>query len=164
MVTINYCPSCGCELNKGSFVCPKCGLDFKDIVENKHLLKSNEAENTIDFFEGELLEGESPLFEVEEDAVEILIDSDDLIGPDGMPCEIPIEISVEGEDDDIQLEIVSENGDDSDIIIEQSEDGGFVIKPNISFPCPFCGATVGEDLVCKSCFAEFTLTPDNSDD
>lgn len=165
MITINYCPSCGCELRKGSFVCPKCGLDFKDIVDNKHLLVSNDADNTIDFFEGEseyLSDDEVPIFdvEVEDSNVEIVLDGDDLIGPDGKPREIPIEIFVEDADEDIQFEIVTEDNDEANITIESDGEGNFVIKPKIEFPCPVCGSMVGEDLVCKSCFSQFSLTPD----
>ena len=164
MVTINYCPSCGCELNKGSFVCPKCGLDFKDIVENRHLLKSNDADNTVDFVEDDeiLSMGNAPIFEIaegDENNIEIVLDDEDLFGPDGMPREIPIEIFVEGEDDGIEFEIVSDD-DDSNIVIESDDNGNFVIKPKIEFPCPVCGAPVGEDLVCKSCYAEFSIAPD----
>lgn len=160
MVTINYCPSCGCELNKGSLVCPKCGLDFKDIVENRHLLKVNDADNSLDFAEGELTVEEVPVIEAD-DNFEIVLDDSDLFGPDGTPKEIPIEIFVEGEDDDVQLEIDFENSEDSNIVIESDGEGNFVIKPKIEFVCPVCGAMVGEDLVCKSCFSEFTLNPDN---
>lgn len=168
MVKINFCPSCGCELNKGSFECPKCGLDFKDIVENRHLLVCNDADNSIEYFEGNnefLTEEEVPIFDFsnDENNVEIMIDESDLVGPDGMPREIPIEIFVEGEED-VQLELVSENPEDANIRIEQSEDGGLVIKPNISFTCPVCGAQVGEDLICKSCFSEFMLAPDENND
>ena len=169
MITINYCPSCGCELNKGSFVCPKCGLDFKDIVDNKHVLVSNDANNTIDYFEGEseYRSGEEiPIFEVGEDDsnIEIVLDDGDLIGPDGLPREIPIEIFVEDADEDIQFEIVSDENNDDNITIESDGEGNFVIKPKIEFPCPVCGAMVGEDLVCKSCFSQFSLTPDSDDD
>lgn len=160
MVTINYCPSCGCELNKGSFVCPKCGLDFKDIVENRHLLKTNDEDNSLDFAEGELTVEEVPVFE-DDGNIEIVLDDADLFGPDGTPREIPIEIFVEDADEDIQLEIDFENGEDSNIIIESDGEGNYVIKPKIEFVCPVCGAIVGEDLVCKSCFSEFTLNPDN---
>lgn len=165
MVTINYCPSCGCELNKGSFVCPKCGLDFKDIVENRHMLKSNDADNTIDYVEDEELitVEDVPILEADDGNIEIVLDDADLFNPDGSPREIPIEIFVEDADEDIQVEIDFEGGDDSNIVIEDDGEGNFVIKPKIEFVCPVCGAMVGEDLVCKSCFSEFTFTPDNNE-
>ena len=109
---------------------------------------------------------EVPIFEVagEDNNIEIVLDDGDLIGPDGMPREIPIEIFVEDADEDIQFEIVAEDNEDSNITIESDGEGNFVIKPKIEFTCPVCGAKVGEDLVCKSCFSQFSLTPDPDND
>lgn len=165
MVKINYCPSCGKELPKGSFICQNCALDFRDLINNDHLLVTNDADNSIEFYEGshdDIMLDETPIFEVDDDGeIEIVIDEEDLIGPDGMPRAIPLEIDIDGDEGELEIEI---DGEDSDIIIEQTEDGGYVLKPKISFNCPVCGALVGEDLVCKSCFSTFTLTPDESDD
>ena len=165
MITINYCPSCGCELNNGSFVCPKCGLDFKDIVENRHALIMDETENTLDFFEGEINMPSSDVPVLEgDDNIEIVIDDNDLIDPDGRPREIPIEIFVDGENEDIQFELLNSENEDSNITIEGDGEGNFVIKPKIEFTCPVCGAKVGDDLVCKSCFSQFSLEPKSDND
>ena len=52
MVEINYCPSCGSELNKKSFICPECSLDIEELFAKGYLLSSNHDDNSIELFEG----------------------------------------------------------------------------------------------------------------
>lgn len=52
MVKINYCPSCGNELTKGSFICPVCNLDIEELFGKGYLLASNNENNSIELFDG----------------------------------------------------------------------------------------------------------------
>lgn len=52
MVRINYCPSCGNELSQGSFICPSCNLDIEELFARGYLLASNDRDNSIELFEG----------------------------------------------------------------------------------------------------------------
>ena len=54
MVKINYCPSCGNELFKGSFICPSCNLDIEELFGKGYLLVSNDENNSIELFEGNI--------------------------------------------------------------------------------------------------------------
>ena len=53
MVKINYCPSCGNELDEQSFICPKCSLDIEELFAKGYLLASNNKKNSIELFEGD---------------------------------------------------------------------------------------------------------------
>lgn len=120
MVKINYCPSCGNELNEGSFICPSCNLDIEELFGKGYLLISNEEDNTIELFEGEiddnLITGDETLDEqnikinsadeivivVPEDADEdeLVIDLDKLgIDVESLGEDVNIVIQVEGEED-----------------------------------------------------------------
>ena len=52
MVRINYCPSCGNELSRGSFICPSCNLDIEELFAKGCLLASNDRNNSIELFDG----------------------------------------------------------------------------------------------------------------
>lgn len=54
MVKINYCPSCGCEITQGSFICPSCNLDIEELFAKGYLLASNKKNNSIEIFEGNI--------------------------------------------------------------------------------------------------------------
>ena len=54
MVKINYCPSCGCRLSQGSFVCPSCNLDIEELFGRGYLLISNDGDNSIELFGGDI--------------------------------------------------------------------------------------------------------------
>ena len=54
MVRINYCPSCGNELSRGSFICPSCSLDIEELFANGCLLESKDNDNSIELFGGDI--------------------------------------------------------------------------------------------------------------
>ncbi len=56
MVKINFCPSCGCELLQGSFICPACELDIEGLFAKNYLLISNRKDNSIELDDGGLAE------------------------------------------------------------------------------------------------------------
>ena len=133
MVKINYCPSCGHRLSQGSFVCPSCNLDVEELFAKGYLLVSNDDDNSIELFEGDIddlavndwdnavMEGE--IF----DNQNISIQSGDeivIIVPEGHDDEIVIDfdelgIDVENLDDDVNIVIQVEGEDYSDDISEE---------------------------------------------
>lgn len=126
MVKINYCPSCGCELAQGSFICPSCNLDIEELFGKGYLLASNDEDNSIELFEGDIDDlavgvlrnirmeddildnqnlnikpGDEIVIVVpESDDDEIVIDLDELgIDVENLGEDVNIVIQVEGEDE-----------------------------------------------------------------
>lgn len=127
MVKINYCPSCGCELSQESFICPSCSLDIEELFGRGYLLVSNDGDNSIELFEGDIDDlavndlsnvkmeddildnpnlniqsGDEIVIIVPEgaDEDEIVIDLDELgIDVENLGEDVNIIIQVEGEDD-----------------------------------------------------------------
>ncbi len=127
MVKINYCPSCGCRLSQGSFICPSCSLDIEELFGKGYLLIGNGDDNTIELFEGEINDlavddlsnvkmeddiMENPNLNIQSgdeiviivpegaDEDEIVIDLDELgIDVENLDDDVNIIIQVEGEDD-----------------------------------------------------------------
>lgn len=127
MVKINYCPSCGYRLSQGSFICPSCNLDIEELFGKGYLLISNDDNNSIELFEGDIdnlavdnvsnvkMEDDildNPNFNIQSgdeiviivpegtDEDEIVIDLDELgIDVENLDEDVNIIIQVEGEDD-----------------------------------------------------------------
>lgn len=99
MVNINYCPSCGHELYKGSFICPSCNLDIEVLFAKGYLLASNNENNTIELFDGNF---DDLAVNVEDD---ILVNQNSEINPDELVI------------------IVPENADEDEIVIDFDELG-----------------------------------------
>lgn len=108
MVRINYCPSCGTELNENSFICPKCRIDVEELFAKGYLLASNNKKNSIELFKGN---------------EEIIVLDDEECKPD-LEDEIVIVVPQDSADDDVvidfdELGIDIENlGDNINIVIE----------------------------------------------
>lgn len=136
MVKINYCPSCGNELFKGSFICPSCNLDIEELFGKGYLLRSNDEDNSIELFDGniddlavnieedifnqsiDVKQGDEIVIVVPENAAEdeILIDFDEL------------GIDVESLDEDVNIIIQVEGSDKFEDDIVDVED--FIDEPN----------------------------------
>lgn len=121
MVKINYCPSCGNELFKGSFICPSCNLDIEELFGRGYLLASNDEDNSIELFDGDIgnlaADIEDDIFDNQNidiepgdeiviivpedaDADELVIDLDKLgIDVEHLDGDVNIIIQVEGSDE-----------------------------------------------------------------
>ena len=110
MVQINFCPSCGCELSQGSFICPSCELDIEELFAKEYLLASNRRENSIELYECEIgevvieddLAGEEIVIVVSEssDGNEVVVDLDELgIDVENLDGDVNIIVQVEGAED-----------------------------------------------------------------
>ena len=123
MVKINYCPSCGNELSKGSFICPSCNLDIEELFARGYLLACNEGDNSIELFEGNI---DDLIIDDMEDAgfanPDISINSAD---------ELVIVVPENGGDDELVIDFdelgidVEELGEDVNIIIQVEAPDGF---------------------------------------
>ena len=141
MVKINYCPSCGCRLSQGSFICPSCSLDIEELFGRGYLLIGNDDDNSIELFEGEINDLAVDDFsdvKMEDDIMEnqnLNIQSGDeivIIVPEGADeDEIVIDldelgIDVENLDEDVNIIIQVEGEDDFD----DDNDEGYLDEPN----------------------------------
>lgn len=140
MVKINYCPSCGCELSQGSFICPSCNLDIEELFGKGYLLVSNDGDNSIELFEGDvddLAIGALRTVEMEDDILDnpnINIKSGDeivIIVPESDDDEIVIDldelgIDVENLDEDVNIVIQVEGEDESEDYIDED----YLDEPN----------------------------------
>ena len=106
MVKINFCPSCGCELSKGSFICPACELDIEELFAKNYLLISNRKDNSIELDDGGLadviLDGNLPGDEIvivvseSSDGDELVIDLNELgIDAENLAQDINIVVQLE---------------------------------------------------------------------
>lgn len=111
MVRINYCPSCGTELNEKSFICPKCSVDVEELFAKGYLLASNNKKNSIELFKGKeemiVLDddsadlGDEIVIVVPQDSAddEVVIDFDELgIDIEDLGENINIVVQVDGAD------------------------------------------------------------------
>ena len=112
IVRINYCPSCGSELDDGSFICPLCSVDVEELFAKGYLLKSDSEDNSIELFnadeefivvdddsEVEMNSDDEIVIVVPEDrdSDELVIDLDELgIDVESMPREVNIVVQVDG--------------------------------------------------------------------
>ena len=109
MVKINYCPSCGCELIKGSFICPLCSLDIEELFAKGYFLGSDGKNNSIELFKGD---------------EEIIVVDDDSPGDGNSTDEIVIVVPQNGDDDEILIDLdklgidVENLGENVNIVIE----------------------------------------------
>jgi hypothetical protein len=143
MVKINYCPSCGEELSTGSFICPKCHLDIEELFGKGYLLVSNDADNSIELFEGaidDLAVNNFKNVSMEDDILDnpnINIKSGDeivIVVPEGVDeDELVIDldelgIDVENLDEDVNIVIQVEGAEELDDFILDDED--YLDEPN----------------------------------
>ncbi|WP_405268717.1 hypothetical protein [Methanobrevibacter sp.] len=135
MVEINYCPSCGSELLKGSFICPSCNLDIEELFAKGYLLASNELDNSIELFDGNL--GNVIMDDVDSMDEKINFKSGDeivIVIPEGADeDEIVIDldalgIDVENLDDDVNIIIQVEGAEEVEEDILDDED--YLDEPN----------------------------------
>ncbi|KZX13007.1 hypothetical protein [Methanobrevibacter oralis] len=129
MVKIDYCPSCGGKLIKGSFICPFCGLDAEELFAKGYLLKSDASNNSIELMDDskDILMNDvenddaEMVIEIPEDADEdIVIPLDDYIDVDGLNEGQPIEIVVQVDSDGSNYEF--DNDDDVNYPFEYYDD------------------------------------------
>lgn len=127
MVKINYCPSCGCRLSQGSFVCPSCNLDIEELFGRGYLLISNDGDNSIELFGGD----------IDDLAVDDLSNArmeDDILDDSNLDIqsgdEIVIVVPKGADEDEIVIDLdelgidVENLGEDVNIIIQvEGEDG-----------------------------------------
>ena len=138
MVQINFCPSCGAELTKESFICPECCIDVKELFAKGYLLMGEEKNNKI-----ELLEDDQFLEPVIELAEDDLLNNQDInvkpgdeiviVVPESDGDEIVIDldelgIDVESLGDDVNIVIEVEGEEDGDEILLDDDD--FIQEPN----------------------------------
>lgn len=126
MVKINFCPSCGDELKKGSFICPGCNIDVEELFAKGYLLMSNAEDNSIELFDKDYLEegdnldkqnmnikpGDEIVIVVPDDADEdeLVIDLDKLgIDIEDLDEDVNIVIQVEGDGFDDMVDFADED-------------------------------------------------------
>ena len=139
MVKINYCPSCGDELNKGSFICPSCNLDIEELFGKGYLLASNDENNSIELFEGDiddLAVNELGNINMEEDSNLNIKSGDEIViivpenaNEDELVIdldELGIDVENLGEDVNIVIQVEGLDGYDEDIL----DDVEFIEEPN----------------------------------
>lgn len=108
MVQINYCPSCGTELNENSFICPKCSVDVEELFAKGYLLASDNKKNSIELFKGK-------------EEIIVLDDKDD--GPNS-DDEIVIVVPQDSVDDEVVIDFdelgidIEDLGDNINIVIQ----------------------------------------------
>ena len=139
MVKINYCPSCGSELSKGSFICPSCNLDIEEFLGKGYLFGSNELDNSIELFDGNIddliitdvdnMNGENNKKIDLKSADEIVIVIPEGVDQDELVIDLDeLGIDVENLDDDVNIIIQIEGADELEEGLLDDED--FLDEPN----------------------------------
>lgn len=125
MVRINFCPSCGAELTKESFICPKCCTDVEELFAEGYLLMGEENENSIELLEDDMLKNQNIDIKPGDEIVIVVPESDD----DEIVIDLDeLGIDVESLGDDVNIVIEVEGAEDGDEIVLDDED--FIQEPN----------------------------------
>ena len=132
MVEINFCPSCGNELFRGSFICPSCNLDIEELFGKGYLLVSNNGDNSIELFDGDI---DDLAVNVEEDIFnqkqgdELVIVVPEREDEDGIVIDLDeLGIDIENLDEDINIIIQVEGADGFEEDILDVDD--YIEEPN----------------------------------
>ncbi len=142
MVKINYCPSCGAKLQKGSFICPTCQLDIEELFAKGYLLMSDSESNSIELFDDANISDKEVIMKEIEPVGDDVLDKPNInfksgdeivivVPEDADTDELVIDldelgIDIENLDDDVNIVIQVEGEMDDELFDDEDED----IEPN----------------------------------